>query len=162
MEPKESAWYSRWSSGQIGVAENAELDVNVFDARKFVSGAMFDCEKLTWHQVVSAPFVWEDGEVRGVVAVAVSLHDFDLERCGGRVAAAGAGSNPFAATDNCDRESTVCENVQGRGFRVDSFTCQCRTGFYRANSSVECVPCSPGCDTCTGKRFALTLYLTPP
>ena len=79
VEPKESAWYSRWSSGQIDLSENAELDVNVFDARKFVSGAMFDCEKLTWHQVVSAPFVWEDGEVRGVVAVAVSL----LKSCAG-------------------------------------------------------------------------------
>lgn len=149
IEPIDSAWYSKWST--ISVGQTAQLqDIDAFDRIKFVSGAMFDCEKLTWYQVVSVPFIWPNGEIRGVVAISISLQEYDLEQCGSNDGDSN-GDNPFMGTDECEA-NTQCGNEANRGFVIGSYTCQCKDGYYRTNSSVECVPCSAGCDTCVGKQ----------
>lgn len=153
IEPADSAWYSQWSI-IIGEKTVQLQDIDAFDRIKFVSGAMFDCEKLTWYQVVSVPFIWPNGEIRGVVAISISLQEFDLEQCGSNDDNdddSNGDDNPFMGTDECET-NTRCENEANRGFVIGSYTCQCKDGYYRTNSSLECVPCSAGCDSCVGKR----------
>ncbi|CAF4520804.1 unnamed protein product, partial [Rotaria magnacalcarata] len=37
--------------------------------------------------------------------------------------------NAFKGSDRCDYQSTVCEPVFGRGFRLGKYKCRCRPGY---------------------------------
>lgn len=50
-----------------------------------------------------------------------------------------------------------CVNLEGKGFILDSYVCQCKFGYYRktnltiSNQTIySCIKCSDGCEKCEG------------
>lgn len=52
------------------------------NAQRFVTNITYDCLNGIWNRVVSVPFIFPSGEIRGVVSVSISLNNFDLKQCG--------------------------------------------------------------------------------
>lgn len=78
---------------------------------RFVSNITYDCLSGIWNRIVSVPFFDENGSIKGVVSISISLNNFDLKQCG---ESDEENSNltekyddPFFNTDKCDRESTI-------------------------------------------------------
>ncbi|XP_012723776.2 probable G-protein coupled receptor 158 [Fundulus heteroclitus] len=100
-------------------------------------------------------------EFRGVVRVDVNLQDVDIDQC--------SNSGWFAGTHRCNLTSMECTPIEGHGFVLDKYKCQCRKGFYHPNRvalngfknreqsshrdetsdmSNKCLPCREGCPYC--------------
>lgn len=141
---------------------------------RYESAVQYDCSKGIWNKIVSVPFLNTNGEIRGVVAISISLNKFDLKQCGDerlilanetdengilnkRNAFFDRERDPFYDTDRCDRISTNCKNEEGYGFALDSYICKCKPGFYPTNHPttiphLSCLKCSEGCETCTSAQ----------
>lgn len=140
-------------------AENSYPKSDQFDSAKHISDLAFDCEVSVWRQIVTVPFLYSSGQVRGYISYSVSMNSFDLKQCGvdsnthqdtnGLIVNL---DNPFYNTDKCDRKTTECVNEEGKGFTLNSYTCQCKPGFYaekqNTSKTLACLKCSEGCDTC--------------
>ncbi|XP_072297198.1 metabotropic glycine receptor-like [Eucyclogobius newberryi] len=96
-------------------------------------------------------------EFRGVVRVDVNLQDVDIDQC--------SNSGWFAGTHRCNLTSMECTPIEGHGFVLDKYKCQCRSGFYHpsrvtlngykskdrddpSEGSAKCLPCRDGCPFC--------------
>uniref|UniRef100_A0A3B4B941 G-protein coupled receptors family 3 profile domain-containing protein n=1 Tax=Periophthalmus magnuspinnatus TaxID=409849 RepID=A0A3B4B941_9GOBI len=96
-------------------------------------------------------------EFRGVVRVDVNLQDVDIDQC--------SNSGWFAGTHRCNLTSMECTPIEGHGFVLDKYKCQCRSGFYHpsrlgpeqqrsgyrddpSEGSTRCLPCRDGCPFC--------------
>ncbi|CAL1580049.1 unnamed protein product [Knipowitschia caucasica] len=94
-------------------------------------------------------------EFRGVVRVDVNLQDVDIDQC--------SSSGWFAGTHRCNLTSMECTPIEGHGFVLDKYKCQCRSGFFHPSrvplsgykskedsleASSRCLPCREGCPFC--------------
>ncbi|KAK7945064.1 hypothetical protein WMY93_000792 [Mugilogobius chulae] len=96
-------------------------------------------------------------EFRGVVRVDVNLQNVDIDQC--------SSSGWFAGTHRCNLTSMECTPIEGHGFVLDKYKCQCRSGFYHpsrvtlngykskeredpSEGSTRCLPCRDGCPFC--------------
>ncbi|CAL8310995.1 unnamed protein product, partial [Gadus morhua 'NCC'] len=104
-------------------------------------------------------------EFRGVVRVDVNLQEVDIDQC--------SSSGWFAGTNRCNLTSMDCTPIEGHGFVLDKYKCQCRKGFYHPSrvalngftggqepappnregpspdvSGGRCLPCREGCPFC--------------
>ncbi|ELU00986.1 hypothetical protein CAPTEDRAFT_30274, partial [Capitella teleta] len=61
----------------------------------------------------------------GTSGIDIDLQKVDIDQCPGS-----SGSNVFAETDKCKKETTKCVPVSGLGFRRGSYRCECKDGFY--------------------------------
>ncbi|XP_017275842.1 probable G-protein coupled receptor 158 [Kryptolebias marmoratus] len=133
------------------------------------SAPYLECEHGTfvpyWLLTLSAGFygLKEDSapEFRGVVRVDVNLQDVDIDQC--------SNSGWFAGTHRCNLTSMECTPIEGHGFVLDKYKCQCRRGFYHpsrvalngfksreqgssrdeaSDVSSKCLPCREGCPYC--------------
>uniref|UniRef100_A0AAY4ARK6 G-protein coupled receptors family 3 profile domain-containing protein n=1 Tax=Denticeps clupeoides TaxID=299321 RepID=A0AAY4ARK6_9TELE len=123
-----------------------------------------------WLLTLSAPFYSPrtnlTPEFRGVVRVDVNLQDVDIDQC--------SSNGWFGGTHRCNLTSMECKPVEGHGFVLDKYKCQCKRGFYhphrvvlkfwppgteRGEEAVEvpgkCLPCQEGCVFCRDDRPCL-------
>lgn len=92
----------------------------------------FDCSgKLKrWVITYAAPFFGFDSlkvklEFKGVVAVTMDLLSLDINQCPDKFYV----PNAFKGTDKCDRQTSYCVPILGRGFETGGYKCECRQGY---------------------------------
>lgn len=54
------------------------LDLN---SQRFATNITYDCLIGIWNKVISVPFIYPGGDIRGVVSISISLNNFDLKQC---------------------------------------------------------------------------------
>ncbi|XP_055327918.1 uncharacterized protein LOC129581073 [Paramacrobiotus metropolitanus] len=98
-----------------------------FDDMKTPFGPYYDCfylDKFFWFEV---PFFAKraDGGVQfgGLISVGINPDQIDVNQC------SSAEEPLFRGTDRCDRQTTTCVPVSGRGFRAGGYKCVCKEGF---------------------------------
>ena len=79
--------------------------------------------------------------------------NFKIQQCGyGNSSSIIA--NSLYNTDKCDRISTNCVDFPSRGFKLDTYECECKSGFYKPfkqdGKVLSCLKCSDGCEICQG------------
>ncbi|CAB3375436.1 Hypothetical predicted protein [Cloeon dipterum] len=92
----------------------------------------FDCDGKVkkWVVTYAAPFFGWDPlrarlEFKGAVAVTVDLLTLDINQCPGSYYT----PNAFKGTHKCDRKSSYCVPILGRGFESGGYKCECLQGF---------------------------------
>ncbi|XP_023240491.1 uncharacterized protein LOC111638939 [Centruroides sculpturatus] len=92
----------------------------------------FDCGGFheTWLIKYAAPFFGWDKiknrlEFKGVVAVSMRLDELDLNQCQDEYYV----QNAFKNTHKCDRRSSRCVPILGRGFEAGGYKCECLQGY---------------------------------
>ncbi|CAF1512239.1 unnamed protein product, partial [Adineta steineri] len=83
-----------------------------------------------WIVTYAVPFFGLDTlginlEFKGVVRVDAYLNYLDINQCSMPEYV----PNAFKGSDRCDYQSTVCEPIFGRGFRLGKYKCRCRPGY---------------------------------
>jgi hypothetical protein len=83
-----------------------------------------------WIVTYAVPFFGLDAlgvnlEFKGVVRVDAYLSYLDINQC----SMPHYVPNAFKGSDRCDYQSTVCEPIFGRGFRLGKYKCRCRPGY---------------------------------
>lgn len=92
----------------------------------------FDCDghvKL-WLVTYAVPFFGWDSlkvklEFKGVVAVSMDMLQLDINQCPDWYYE----PNAFKNTDKCDRQSSYCVPILGRGYNPGGYKCECLQGF---------------------------------
>lgn len=94
----------------------------------------FDCGAFhnDWIMTYSSPFFGWDSlhnrlEFKGVVAVSVKLMELDINQCPDYQPY--PENNAFQDTHKCDRRSSRCVPILGRGFISGGYKCECLQGF---------------------------------
>ncbi|KAK8781648.1 hypothetical protein V5799_017011 [Amblyomma americanum] len=94
----------------------------------------FDCGGLhgDWVMVYASPFFGWDSlhnriEFKGVVAVTVMVTELDINQCPDYDPY--TEENIFQDTHKCDRRSSRCVPILGRGFDSGGYKCECLQGF---------------------------------
>ncbi|CAF2861895.1 unnamed protein product [Rotaria sp. Silwood2] len=64
-------------------------------------------------------------EFKGVVRIDTYLSYLDINQC----SMPHYIPNAFKGSDRCDYQSTICEPIFGRGFRLGTYKCRCRPGY---------------------------------
>ncbi|XP_059475327.1 uncharacterized protein LOC132196585 [Neocloeon triangulifer] len=92
----------------------------------------FDCNGMVkkWVITYAAPFFGWDAlrarlEFKGAVAVTMDLLTLDINQCSGTYST----PNAFKGTHKCDRKSSYCTPILGRGFESGGYKCECLQGF---------------------------------
>ncbi|XP_063371276.1 uncharacterized protein LOC134659537 [Cydia amplana] len=92
----------------------------------------FDCKGhlKQWVTTYAAPFFGWDSvkvklEFKGVVAVTMQLMSLDINQCPDKYYV----PNAFKGTDKCDRLSSYCVPILGRGFEAGGYKCECLQGY---------------------------------
>lgn len=92
----------------------------------------FDCDgKLKkWVITYAAPFFGWDSlkvklEFKGVVAVTMNLLQLDINQCPSSYHA----PNAFKNTHKCDRKTSTCVPILGRGYETGGYKCECLQGY---------------------------------
>ncbi|XP_043191274.1 uncharacterized protein LOC122388848 [Amphibalanus amphitrite] len=92
----------------------------------------FDCGGFhpMWMITYAAPFFgWDDlkhsVEFKGMVSVSMSAENLDINQCDHDYWVA----NAFKNTHKCDRRSSYCVPIQGRGFWTGGYKCDCKQGY---------------------------------
>nr|XP_005990138.1 PREDICTED: probable G-protein coupled receptor 179 [Latimeria chalumnae] len=151
----------KWNRGDSYVMNETHIKWSApfleCDSNKFVPG---------WMITLSSSFFGLkpnlSPEFKGVVRIDVNLQSLDIDQCF-------TGDAWFANSHQCELNSTQCVPVKGQGFRLGSYYCICKTGFYNSSPSgsdkeilvspgpygvedggmsPECRPCPQGCSTC--------------
>ncbi|UJR33524.1 hypothetical protein I4U23_020969 [Adineta vaga] len=83
-----------------------------------------------WIVTYAVPFFGLDAlginlEFKGVVRVDTHLNYLDINQCSMPYYV----PNAFKGSDRCDYQSTMCEPLLGRGFRLGKYKCRCRPGY---------------------------------
>ncbi|XP_076032342.1 uncharacterized protein LOC143020056 [Oratosquilla oratoria] len=96
------------------------------------SSPEFDCTGLvkSWIMKYSAPFFGWDSlrkklEFKGVVQITTLLKNLDINQCPQDFWV----QNAFKNTHKCDRRSSYCVPIQGRGFDTGGYKCECIQGY---------------------------------
>lgn len=94
----------------------------------------FDCGGFhnDWIITYSSPFFGWDSlhsrlEFKGVVAVSVKLFEMDINQCPDY--SPYSENNAFQDTHKCDRRSSRCVPILGRGFISGGYKCECLQGY---------------------------------
>lgn len=92
----------------------------------------FDCNGKVkkWLITYAAPFFGWDSirvklEFKGVVAVTMNLLQLDINQCPDKYYV----SNAFKDTHKCDRRTSYCVPILGRGFEIGGYKCECLQGY---------------------------------
>lgn len=92
----------------------------------------FDCEGKVkkWLITYAAPFFGWDSlkvklEFKGVVAVTMDLLQLDINQCPDKYYV----PNAFKDTHKCDKKTSYCVPILGRGFETGGYKCECLQGF---------------------------------
>ncbi|CAD6209215.1 GSCOCG00003785001-RA-CDS [Cotesia congregata] len=92
----------------------------------------FDCNGKVnkWVITYASPFFGWDSlrlklEFKGVVAVTMNLMDMDINQCDDKFYV----PNAFKGTHKCDRKTSYCVPIFGRGFDLGGYKCECKQGF---------------------------------
>lgn len=92
----------------------------------------FDCEGKVkkWLISYAAPFFGWDSlkvklEFKGVVAVTMDLLQLDVNQCPDKYYI----PNAFKDTHKCDKKTSYCVPILGRGFETGGYKCECLQGF---------------------------------
>ncbi|CAF4520114.1 unnamed protein product [Rotaria sp. Silwood1] len=64
-------------------------------------------------------------EFKGVIRIDTYLSYLDINQCSMPYYV----PNAFKGSDRCDYQSTICEPLLGRGFRLGNYKCRCRPGY---------------------------------
>uniref|UniRef100_A0A6M2DYF4 Putative g-protein coupled receptor n=1 Tax=Xenopsylla cheopis TaxID=163159 RepID=A0A6M2DYF4_XENCH len=93
---------------------------------------VFDCEGKVkkWLITYASPFFGWDGkkvklEFKGVVAVTMDLQQLDVNQCPDDFYV----PNAFKDTHKCDKKSSYCVPILGRGFETGGYKCECNQGY---------------------------------
>ncbi|XP_078607606.1 putative G-protein coupled receptor CG31760 [Branchiostoma floridae x Branchiostoma japonicum] len=142
----------------------------------------FDCGGGNiWMMTFTVPvFGFKDDSYffKATSGIDIDLRQVDVNQCANM---SGEERNVFANSHKCKRDTTKCVPISGLGFKVGSYRCECKKGFYfpdttsatpyyngtdveqhykRKKSGVtndydksfSCLRCSPGCDECIDDR----------
>ncbi|XP_037078702.1 uncharacterized protein LOC119099747 [Pollicipes pollicipes] len=92
----------------------------------------YDCHGFhpMWMITYAVPFFgWDDlkhsVEFKGMVSVSMSAEKLDINQCDHDYWVA----NAFKDTHKCDRRSSYCVPIQGRGFWTGGYKCACKQGY---------------------------------
>ncbi|KAK2715050.1 hypothetical protein QYM36_009890, partial [Artemia franciscana] len=92
----------------------------------------FDCGGFVekWVVTYSAPFFgWDSLKTRlqfkGVVSVTMDLEQLDINQCPTNFHT----PNAFKDTNKCDRKTSYCVPILGRGFEMGGYKCECIQGY---------------------------------
>ena len=92
----------------------------------------FDCNGKVkkWVITYASPFFGLDSlkeklEFKGVVAVTMDLLQLDINQCDDAFYA----PNAFKNTHKCDKKTSYCMPILGRGFETGGYKCECKQGF---------------------------------
>ncbi|XP_076373714.1 uncharacterized protein LOC143258513 [Tachypleus tridentatus] len=92
----------------------------------------FDCKGFhnEWLVTYAAPFFGWDKiksslEFKGAVTVSMKLEKLDINQCSDNYFA----PNAFKDTHKCDRKSSRCVPILGRGFDMGGYKCECKQGY---------------------------------
>ncbi|KAK4883692.1 hypothetical protein RN001_007011 [Aquatica leii] len=92
----------------------------------------FDCHGKVpmWKVPYAAPFFGWDSlkarlEFKGVVAVTMDLLKLDINQCPDKPYV----PNAFKGTNKCDKKSSYCVPILGRGYETGGYKCECRQGY---------------------------------
>ncbi|KAG7213753.1 hypothetical protein KM043_002980 [Ampulex compressa] len=92
----------------------------------------FDCNGKVkkWVITYASPFFGWDNvkdklEFKGVVAVTMDMLQLDINQCDDTFSA----PNAFKGTHKCDRKTSYCVPILGRGFETGGYKCECKQGF---------------------------------
>lgn len=92
----------------------------------------FDCKGKVkkWIVTYAAPFFGWDSlrarlEFKGAVAVTMDLLTLDINQCPGKFYS----PNAFKGTHKCDKKTSYCVPLLGRGFESGGYKCECLQGF---------------------------------
>ncbi|XP_075218965.1 uncharacterized protein LOC142323345 [Lycorma delicatula] len=92
----------------------------------------FDCNGKVkkWAITYAAPFFGWDSirvklEFKGVVAVTMDLLQLDINQCPDKYYQ----PNAFKDTHKCDRRTSYCVPILGRGFEIGGYKCECLQGY---------------------------------
>ncbi|XP_050701571.1 uncharacterized protein LOC126987957 [Eriocheir sinensis] len=92
----------------------------------------FDCDGFVKKWVIhyTAPFFGWDAlraklEFKGAVRVTMDLLKLDIVQCPNEYYV----QNPFKDTHRCDRKTSYCVPIQGRGFDTGGYKCECIQGY---------------------------------
>jgi len=92
----------------------------------------FDCDGKVKHWVITyaSPFFGWDSlkvklEFKGVVAVTMRLLELDVNQCPDKFYV----PNAFKDTHKCDRKTSYCVPILGRGFETGGYKCECLQGY---------------------------------
>uniref|UniRef100_A0A1I8NGH3 G-protein coupled receptors family 3 profile domain-containing protein n=1 Tax=Musca domestica TaxID=7370 RepID=A0A1I8NGH3_MUSDO len=87
-----------------------------------------------WMLTYTVPFFgYENGtyHFKGTSGIDIDLRRVDIDQCPQRnIPGSTKPLNIFAGTDKCKQRTTMCEAIQGLGFRRGSYKCVCRKGYY--------------------------------
>lgn len=96
------------------------------------SDPYFDCDGHVkkWLISYSSPFFGYDSlknklEFKGVVTVTMDLLALDINQCPDKYYV----PNAFRATDKCDRKTSYCVPILGRGYYTGGYKCECLQGY---------------------------------
>ena len=68
QDEKSFEWFRKWLLSDMtttfGLNLNQPYDFNTFNSIKYLSGISFDCLNSVWKQVVSVPFLNQNGDIR--------------------------------------------------------------------------------------------------
>ena len=92
----------------------------------------FDCngKMKKWVITYASPFFGLDSlkeklEFKGVVAVTMDLLQLDINQCDDEFYV----PNAFKGTHKCDRKTSYCVPILGRGFETGGYKCECKQAF---------------------------------
>ncbi|XP_076372923.1 metabotropic glycine receptor-like [Tachypleus tridentatus] len=92
----------------------------------------FECGgENTWLISFSVPFfglLKNSTDFRGVAMISINLKNVDINQCA-------EDESMFSGTHKCDKETTECVHIAGRGFRRGSYRCHCKAGYYFPKSN---------------------------
>uniref|UniRef100_A0A0A9W679 Putative G-protein coupled receptor 158 n=1 Tax=Lygus hesperus TaxID=30085 RepID=A0A0A9W679_LYGHE len=98
----------------------------------FWSNPYFDCDGKVkkWLITYAAPFFGWDSlkvklEFKGVVAVSMDLMQLDINQCPDKYYV----PNVFKGTHKCDKSTSYCVPILGRGFESGGYKCECLQGY---------------------------------
>uniref|UniRef100_A0A1Y1KQJ4 GPR158/179 extracellular domain-containing protein n=1 Tax=Photinus pyralis TaxID=7054 RepID=A0A1Y1KQJ4_PHOPY len=64
-------------------------------------------------------------EFKGVVAVTMDLTKLDINQCPDKAYV----PNAFKGTNKCDKKSSYCVPILGRGYETGGYKCECKQGY---------------------------------
>ncbi|XP_076766742.1 uncharacterized protein LOC143433330 [Xylocopa sonorina] len=92
----------------------------------------FDCngKMKKWLITYASPFFGPDSlkeklEFKGIVAVTMDLLQLDINQCDDAFYV----PNAFKGTHKCDKKTSYCVPILGRGFETGGYKCECKQGF---------------------------------
>uniref|UniRef100_A0A1I8P846 G-protein coupled receptors family 3 profile domain-containing protein n=1 Tax=Stomoxys calcitrans TaxID=35570 RepID=A0A1I8P846_STOCA len=87
-----------------------------------------------WMLTYTVPFFGYENATyhfKGTSGIDIDLRRVDIDQCPQRnIPGSTKPLNIFAGTDKCKQRTTMCEAIQGLGFRRGSYKCVCRKGYY--------------------------------